>query len=224
MRFKEVVLHSTNLRAQQSFYEETLTLNIIEATDEYLRIEAGETTLTYIYVSDKPQYVYHIAFNIPENQLDSAMNWVGERVPVLGRPGNSDQRVFHYVDWNAHAIYFHDADTNVLEFIARHNLDNRNDESFTGANIINVSEVGMPVPDVQHAVAALQTGIGVPVWRGEGNDTFTVLGDEHGLLIVTKEGRPWLDSPTIALPVTIRTDDIDEDFALDGLPYVFKRT
>jgi hypothetical protein len=80
----------------------------------------------------------------------------------------------------ARAIYFRDPEGNVVELIAR--PDARPE--------LTLAEVGLPVDDVPDAVEALQRELGLPFYLDHG-DEFTPLGDDDGLLIVVRVGRPW---------------------------------
>jgi catechol-2,3-dioxygenase len=63
--------------------------------------------------------------------------------------------------------------------------------------LLRISEIGLAVPDVPAAVAALQNTFGLPVF-GTAAGEFTPLGDHDGLLIVVQQDRPWF--PTTLTP------------------------
>jgi hypothetical protein len=60
---------------------------------------------------------------------------------------------------------------------------------FGPGDLLRVSEVGVAVGDVPTAVGGLERDLGLEVWN-EPNEEFTTVGDEEGLLIVVKRGRP----------------------------------
>jgi hypothetical protein len=80
----------------------------------------------------------------------------------------------------ARAIYFRDPEENVVELIARPHARPE----------LTLAEVGLPVDDVPAAVEALQRELGLPFYLDHG-DEFTPLGDDDGLLILVRVGRPW---------------------------------
>ncbi|MCI0711764.1 MAG: hypothetical protein L0154_16535 [Chloroflexi bacterium] len=222
MQFREVTLATRNLAAQKSFYADELELPLLVDNADQLTAQAGLTRLTFLYAPEKPRNVYHIAFNVPENQLPAAGTWIELRTPVLASDSNPTKTVFEFPAWNAHSIYFKDGDNNILEFIARHNLDNASEVPFTSDNILEVSEVGLPAEDVLRTATELEETLKLPVYDGRGSDMFAAIGDEHGLFIVVPVGHPWLPTDsTSATPMSIRIamPDIPSDYAVTDLPY-----
>ena len=96
-------------------------------------------------------------------------------------------------------MYFRDPADNIVEFIARRNLPNDSVTSFGPGSLLRVSEVGIMVEDVPAAVRGLERDLGLTVWN-EPNEEFTTVGDETGLLIVVKNGRPWFPTGEAAKP------------------------
>lgn len=63
---------------------------------------------------------------------------------------NGNDIYVDFPDWNAKSVYFYDAEENILEFIARHNLDEpTNDATFTSNHIKRISEIGIAVSDTE---------------------------------------------------------------------------
>jgi catechol-2,3-dioxygenase len=188
MHIRELHLYSADLAAQRAFYTDVLNLPVIEETDESFSLGVGTSLLTF-HVRPGLQANYHVAFNIPENQLAAARAWLSSRVPLIA--SNDGKTEFDFRSWNAHSIYFYDPADNVMEFIARHALPSASDTAFGADSLLCISELGMPTLNVQTTVGALRDEFDLPVYDGEGSDTFTALGDEHGLLIIVTEGRNW---------------------------------
>ncbi len=180
---------SRPLEALREFYGQTFGLPVIEEAAGRLTIQAGGTRLTFLQAGDVDgDPLYHFAFNIPENKIEEAREWVSRRVPLLSKLFRT---VFHFRSWNAHSIYFRDPAGNVVELIARHGLANASPEPFSQEQILYASEIGLPVDDVQATAAALGSHLGLPVYR-PGRSFLVPAGDEHRLLIVVKKGRAWL--------------------------------
>lgn len=82
----------------------------------------------------------------------------------------------------------------------------RGDGECTTWPITCVSEVGLALPDVAAFRERFQREAGVD-WSGEPPaEGFAAVGDDHGLLILVAEGRPWLptrDRVATAAPVSI---------------------
>lgn len=220
MNIQSVTFQSANIAAQKHFFEQVLEMTIASETDTTLSIQVGTSLLNFVQSDDiQPT---HYAFDIPENQFAAAKDWLSKRVPLLAN--SSGVTEFHSVDWNADMIYFEDADGNIGEFIARHNLSTSRMMPFNSDSLVRISEVGLVTPHVVQTVADLREQAGLKAWRGAGSETFTAVGDENGLLIVVQEGRTWMPNQT--LPAQIAPFEIildsGNDFAVPNLPYTFK--
>lgn len=185
MRIERLTLHTSNLKGQRAFYAGLLGFPTQDDAAG-LSLRAGSTLLRFIPgVAAGP---YHFAFNVPEDRFTQARAWLEERVELLA--DETGETTFHSEDWNADMAYFRDADGNILEFIARHPLPAQPGSGFTAADVLGVSELGVPVTDVPGAVRDLRGRFGLRPY-GETSPTFTPLGDEEGLLIVVPVGRGW---------------------------------
>jgi catechol-2,3-dioxygenase len=149
--------------------------------------------------------LYHVAFNVPRNKLPEAKRWLAQRATLLWKDGWDE---FGFPSWDARAIYVHDPAGNLVELIARQALANEASTPFGTDSLLCISEVGFPVADVATSVAMLTSSLEVEPYDGQSAE-FAPLGDEQGLLIVVKEGRPWFPSGipagTWPLTVTLRT-------------------
>jgi len=111
-----------------------------------LKVQAGETELVFIQSDNDFGGAYHFAFNIPANQFTEAKNWIASRQPLLRDVEGKDE--FVSKTWTSHSVYFKDAAGNVLEFIARHAMQNAASGIFNESQILNISEIGLPSEDV----------------------------------------------------------------------------
>lgn len=218
MRIRHVTLNSRDIANQKHFFTRIMGMAIEAETDTAFTIRAGSSTLTFN--QDSEYQAYHYAFDIPENQFNEARQWLGERVEVIAdKEGTSE---FPFPDWNAHAMYFRDGDGNIAEFIARHNLPTASTLPFSAKSIVRISEVGLVSPQVIQTVALLKRRAGLKAWRGVGSETFTAVGNEEGLLIVVREGRPWRptqDVLSVPAPIELVLEGA-ASLAIPGLPYV----
>lgn len=189
MRIKVLQLLSDDLQGTAQFYHEVLGLRLLHQSDEELRLAAGETVLSFFRsFGQKPQY--HFAFNIPCNKTAEALSWMQGKAPILDvEPGMA---IADFRNWNAEAFYFLDNNENIVEFIARNDLQNASPTAFDGSSILSVSEIGIVGDDVplQCELLIEKHGIGYftkqpPLPR------FAALGDDHGLLIVVPHDRDW---------------------------------
>ncbi|WP_336785313.1 VOC family protein [Paenibacillus sp. MMO-177] len=189
---------------------------LIEEAEDSFTVRAGHTQLTFKQANESK--VYHFAFNIEENKLESAVRFVRERTGTLS---DGQDEIFHFEDWNAHACYFHDAAGNIVEFIARHNLASQAEGPFSIHDVIGISELGMPAAAVPEVVRYCRDELGLDPWRGNGI-SFQPVGDEHGLFIVASQDRSWFPTQTQAeaapFIVTIAGSQ-DRRSVIPGYPY-----
>ncbi|GAC1366667.1 MAG: hypothetical protein NVSMB42_26770 [Herpetosiphon sp.] len=196
MHIVELRLVTPSLRRTFNFYRGMLGLPALTSTAESVTLQIGTSRLTFTEVTSGVHGSYHVAFNIPENQLTTAKQWLAQRVPLLRDATGSD--TFDFVNWNAHSVYFDDPFGNILELIARHDLHNASVQPFDVEYMLNISEIGIAADDVKTQVAAIQAQVQAPLYRAPSSDAFSPLGDEHGLFIVVRRGRDWF--PTTGRP------------------------
>lgn len=209
MVIQSLELQADGLDALKAFYIDKLGLSG-GLGDGRLAIQAGSTQL--IFLRGGAAGANHFAFNIPENRIDDAADWL-ESLGIRLIPDASESRTHEFLSWNADAVYFLDPARNVVELIARHELPNSVDPDapFTPAEILCVSEIGLATTDVLAKASSLADDFGLPAYR-EGDETFSPMGDANGLIIVVPVGRAWYpttDAVAAELPVKIvfATDD-----------------
>lgn len=219
MNILKLELLTANLQKQTDFYSTILELPT-EISTSSLRIKAGATEILFTQAPVAFHGAYHFAFNIPENQYNSAKTWISSRIPLLkDKTGKED---FESQSWNSDSVYFLDAAGNVLEFIARHNLQNAVDERFDSSQILNVNEIGLPSEDVIGLANELCTRLDLSVFKQEPNETFTPVGDDDGLFILPIQNRIWMpDSgvPARMLPVMVKVQANSKEWKVRGVPY-----
>lgn len=186
MDISHLRLKTSDLEQTREFYVGLLDFALIDETPESIMLDAGSTILSFEEDEDF-ESPYHFAFNIPHNQFADAKAWLASRVELLEV---NDSATIEWPNWNARALYFRDMDGNVVELIARFGLDNESDIPFSAQSILRISEIGLGTDDVARTSARLQEMLGQPVWD-VGSENFVALGDEEGLIIIVKRGRPW---------------------------------
>ena len=223
MNITRLELLTADLRAQRDFYTKILELPVKLASST-LEVKAGKTDLVFDQAPADFDGAYHFAFNIPENQFQSGKTWISERIPLLHDESGKDE--FHSDNWNSDSVYFKDAAGNVLEFIARHNLKNPATERFDGRQILNISEIGLPSEDVIAFAKELCTTLNLAVFKQEPNESFTPVGDDHGLLILPIQNRIWIPNsgvPAKLLPVRVSGNTNGNTWEVRGVPYQITR-
>jgi len=186
MKIEELILFTNNLELQVDFYATVLEFQIINSTPESCSFKIGQSTLVFKY--KREAIPYHFAFNIPSNKEDEALKWLKERVEILPFDENE---IIDFSSWNAKSIYFYDADKNIVEFIARKNLNINFTDKFSSKSILNISEIGVVTTQIQALFKRLNQIREIDVFSGN-FDRFCAVGDENGLFImVHKQLKKW---------------------------------
>ncbi len=219
MNITSLELPTPDLRAQRDFYSQVLELPV-ELSARSLKVQVGKTVLTFTQAPADFNGAYHFAFNIPENQFRAAKAWIAGRIPLLKGEAGKDE--FDSESWNSNSVYFKDAAGNVLELIARHNLKNGTTGEFESGQILNVSEIGLASEDVVAFASDLCTKLKLSVFKQEPSETFTPVGDDHGLFILPIKGRIWIPNsgvPAQLLPVRVAGETNGKTWEVHGMPY-----
>ncbi len=186
MHIKELTIYSKELEKQVAFYTSTLQLNCIDQSETQASIQIGDSILTI--VARENATPYHFAINIPSNKEQQALDWLKQRVEILK---DDDIEIHDFAFWNAKAMYFYDEDRNIVEFIARKNLNNTSDHPFDASQLLNISEIGLPTLNIEAKYQQLNALSSITRFSGD-FDRFLAMGDDHGLFIcVNKNIKDW---------------------------------
>lgn len=195
MKIEEIRLYINQLDTVNSFYSQVLELPIIESSNTSITFLAGASRLTFVQSDTVDKPYYHFAFNIVENKNQLAIAWLKSRGIQINQVDDNDESYFE--SWNSHSTYFYDPAGNIVEFIARHNQHHGSDSEFTTKDILNISEIGLASEDVVELSTSIQEEYNEQIYLS-GSPTFTPVGDEEGLLIVSICHRTWLGSDKTA--------------------------
>lgn len=179
MKIKKLKLNAQSIDQQKTFFINKLGFELKEEHPHSFTFQVGWTELTF--VKSDLDLKYHYCFLIPSNQLQSAIKWLQNKTQLVEI--ESDKIIQHFESWNAHSIYFYDADGNLAEFIVRHDLKNEQEGSFDVSKILCVNEIGMPVRNVESINDKLQTEIQSRFWKGD-LKRFGTNGDLDGLFLL----------------------------------------
>ncbi|MBF4464155.1 VOC family protein [Flavobacterium sp. LC2016-12] len=189
MKLQQIQIQTNNIQDTETFYNDILGLKILEKKSDSLTIQAGSSILKFI---ENPEFdsIYHFAFNIPENKLEEAIQWCADKVDLIII---QDKRIIaNFETWNANAVYFYDNNGNLLEFIARHDLDNFQIKEFSSKSILNISEIGIIDENPMELGAELIEEYGLFFFaKNYNSENFAAIGDDEGLLIIVKPYRNW---------------------------------
>lgn len=195
MKINELKIYTSNLTEQTDFYVDKIGLNLIEKTEFEAKFRIGKSIL--VLIENDNFQPYHFAINIPSNKEEEALNWLKSSVTIL-KHGKNEIQDFDF--WNAKAIYFYDTDNNIVELIARKNLKNDSKELFSSRSLLEISEIGAPVHDIERTYATLKSYVDIPIFDGS-FERFCAIGDEIGLFIfINKNIKDWFPTNDRAYP------------------------
>ncbi|MGE6356890.1 VOC family protein [Flavobacterium sp. NPDC079362] len=194
MKLEHIQIQTNDIQKTNAFYKDILDLPIIESNSKSVSIQAGNSILKFV---DNPQFhsIYHFAFNIPENKLDEAIDWCKNKVDLIFI--EDEKLITNFENWKANAVYFYDNNGNLLEFIARHDLNNAQTTAFSSKSILNISEIGIVNENPLELGNLLKTKHGLEFFSKNANsELFSAIGDDEGLLIIVQPNRNWYPTQT----------------------------
>jgi catechol 2,3-dioxygenase-like lactoylglutathione lyase family enzyme len=204
MHITELILKTSSLKRTRLFYHKTLELDIIAETENKISFNAGHTKLTFEETPNEKPF-YHFAFNVTNNRFSDCFEWIGNKLDIL--PVDKDgMLIAGYEEWNAQSFYFLDNNGSILELISRFDLPYYSSQPVSSKDIIEVSEIGLVTKDVQGLCDVLHKDDKIPYFvKGPKLEDFVAMGDDHGLLLVTQQGRGWIpnNKPAQQFPIIV---------------------
>ena len=217
MFYSKVTLYTGQVQQQLEFYRDVLEIDVLEDSGSYFVLKTGRTFVRFEHSDHATPY--HFAFNIPSNLENEALAWLNQRVEILPYDG---KQMVDFRSWNAKAMYFHDRDRNIVEFIARKNLANNIEaDVFQPGFIFEMSEMGVPVNDIERQFKLLNSELRMEIYDGS-FDRFCAVGTENALFIVIdKSKKKWFptdqDAPSSPFEATLVHDSMDSHISFsDG--------
>jgi catechol 2,3-dioxygenase-like lactoylglutathione lyase family enzyme len=202
-RIEQIFLQcAVPLAEMKAFYHEKLGLPLAFESPEKITFRAGLSLLTFEKIEvaeDAAKPFYHFAFNIPENKILAALDWLQLRTPLVVTPPHLRDEtmpsvVRHFRHWDAHSLFFWDPSDNIVEFIARHALKNAAPGAFAVDDILNISEIGYMVENQERHADWLNKETGLRAYPMGTKDRWA-MGDEQGLVLCLPIGREFGDYP-----------------------------
>lgn len=192
MHLISVSLPVRDLTSAAAFYRDVLGLDVT-STAHTAHVRVGATRLELRADKADPA-AHHLAVTIPTGKFAAAKAWLRERVNLL-LDSNGHDEFETSPNWNAHSVYFEGPENAVLELIERRDLANTRNGTFSPADLLSISEVGIAVPDVMAAAQSLQRSAEIAPYGNDPSNDFAAIGDVHGLLILVSPGRTWFPTP-----------------------------
>lgn len=216
MKIEQLTLLSNDLVVQKEFYHKKLGFEILEDKPQLLSVKIGKSKLNFKY--SESEVHYHFAFNIPRDAITHALAFFKPKIDLVSANGTT---VMNFNHWNAKAIFFNDGNGNLAEFIARSTCDPMDGNDFNIDMVKNISEIGIPVSDIEPIFEAIHRNMGLDVYDG-GIHRFCAIGNEEGLFIcINKDNKTWypIDKKAIPSPfeALVSYRDLESLVTFDGL-------
>jgi catechol-2,3-dioxygenase len=189
MEILEIKLNTDDIISTEAFYTNILEFKLIKKSEKSISFLVGNSILSFIK-SENLQPKYHFAFNIPNNKLEEAINWISKKLNLIKIDNNTS--VADFESWNAKAIYFYDNNENILEFIARFDLESLIENQFDTSSILSISEIGVVTNEPLNLSKKISENYNLNLFeKGVQSVDFASLGDDNGLIILVKPNRKW---------------------------------
>jgi len=199
-------IHHVQLKVHQfdemkDFYVNTLSMRLVSETPRSFKVQVGASFLSF-EKGDKLPY-YHFACLMTAEAYEDIVSRILEKDAL--HHGESWK-------WGAKQFYFKDPDGNIVELLG---IDQQNALS----DWLKIVEIGLPVPNIEAFKKELQA---IKDIHDGDSETFQFYGDQEGVLVLTKEGRPWFptDRGATIHPTTVEVK-AEQNFTIETaeLPY-----
>jgi len=219
MKILEIEIQTDNIKETETFYSEILGLKLVNKHQNSISFKAGQSKLTFIK-SDNINPKYHFAFNIPNNKLEEAILWAKSRLSLIENDENGI--IANFESWNANAIYFYDNNNNIVEFIARFDLDNSTEKPFDISVIESISEIGIVTDKPLNLAETLIESYNLVYFnKSIKSEKFAALGNDNGLFIIVETNRKWYPTEQKAEKyfsrIKIEVDSLVKEFKLNEI-------
>ena len=204
MKIKKLKLQTGYLRTLQEFYSSILELPVQSKEESEISIQIGESELIFVEAKTGEPF-YHYAINIPANKIEEAKHWLNNKVKLLWMEDYKND-IADFVDWHAKSVYFYDPAGNIVELIARFDLDNSVNETLSSSHLLSLNEIGLVFTDAdfEEEIATLVNLYSLSYFDKQPPlPKFRAMGDDHGLFVIVPEHRNWYptDKPSGIFPM-----------------------
>lgn len=198
MLLQEITLQTNHLSALYNFYNDVLQLPVKYLSEKNISIIAGDSELIFAASDRSDNPFYHFAFNIPSNKFEEAFQWLQNRTELLWLHDYKSY-IADFVNWHAKSVYFLDPAGNILELIARFDLNDTAGELFSSKQLRNISEIGLVFPDkdFDKGIKNIMNKYQLHYFAKQpALPHFRAIGNDEGLFIAVPENRNWFSTQT----------------------------
>jgi len=210
MLVKKLVVQTAYLRTLAEFYSSILELQVHEISEKEIQTNIGSTALVFSETKETEPF-YHFAINVPANKIEEARTWLNNKVKLLWM-NDYKSDIADFVNWRAKSAYFYDPAGNILELIARFDLDNETTKVFSSKQFLSISEVGLVLNQetFESTTNRLLQDYSLSYFAKQPPlPQFRAIGDDHGLFIVVPEHRNWYptNKPARIFPMSVQFEN-----------------
>lgn len=192
MQINRVTIQTSALKELTAFYATLMELPVNSKNKNEITVMIGSTELVIQQASAADPF-YHFAINIPSDKIEEAKDWLSARVELMWLADYKSE-VADFVNWHAKSVYFFDPAGNIVELIARFDLDSKMDEPFSSVQFLSISEIGLvfKTDEFDSSVNKLMQAYKLSYFAKQPPmPQFRAIGDDEGLFIVVPEKRNW---------------------------------
>ncbi len=218
MVIKKLVLQTAYLKTLEEFYSSLLELCVQTIDERELLITIGNSNLIFTE-SNKAEPLYHFAINIPSNKIEEAKTWLSTKVKLLWMQDYKSD-IADFVNWHAKSVYFYDPAGNILELIARFDLNNNSNEAFSSKQLLSINEVGLVFEqnEFEQRTSELLKNYSLSYFSKQPPlSQFRAIGDDEGLFVIVPEHRNWFptDKPAGIFPMRMEFESGGKEYRLE---------
>jgi|1185.fasta_scaffold52082_1 hypothetical protein len=213
MQIRSVQIRTSQVETLKKFYQSTLKLDVESTGSASISIKIGSSILNIDETQDDDPF-YHFAINIPSNKIEEARNFLESKVELLWLEDYKSV-IADFVNWNAKSIYFFDPVGNIVELIARLDLQNATPKTFSSGEFLSISEIGFVFreSEIEEQTRAILKQTGLTYFlKQRPMEHFKVLGDDEGLFIIVAENRNWYptNKPSAIFPLEVMVETLSD--------------
>ncbi|MEX1189718.1 MAG: hypothetical protein WED33_10710 [Bacteroidia bacterium] len=207
LEIKEIVLRLDNIYWQSNriFWTETLGFELISQTALSYTIQVGDSRLTFRPKNTTNSPTYSFSISIPQNQVENALAWLknengefadGPTQPItIIRDELTGAEIINKPLYNANSVFFRDAAGNVIELIARNDIENSVEGPFNRSQFLKISEAPVVTKQVRDCEEILDSEFGAKAFPRT-TSGYRPVGGAEGVLLLIIPGRPWIPTET----------------------------
>jgi hypothetical protein len=218
MKIRKLDLQTAFLKTLQEFYSSVLQLQVDQPDERKIKIKIGDSDLIFTETATGEPF-YHYAINIPSNKIEEAKGWLSTKVKLLWMDDYKND-IADFVNWRARSVYFYDPAGNIVELIARFELNNFVTGAFTSSQLLSLNEVGLVFTDenFEKEIMSLENSYSLSYFDKQPPlPKFRAMGDDQGLFVIVPEHRNWYptDKPSRTFPMIVEFDNKEQSYSLE---------